>query len=287
MKLKKSELYNYIKEQLKFDCYVGLHGIADSSDLINEYSDLSKVDKARNIIKCGIINKRGVTIGLTVKNFGNLNSLTQEKINYFNNYGFYSPSGDEVIVVVAIPYYFEDSKGRKLFGGYKESSASSEYADNNMPECITDYLFRDNIPSEMVMGYYCYSNNDVEVEYSENPNYYSKLSQVQKDDFIGRWFAPNLSYDVNDSTSIEKIKWASSLLGLAYIHGNNVKTPIINTIAQYERLGLLEKNSNINDKEQYDNNVRKYKTIDNLELKQTLFDVDTQDEYDSSTHKIR
>ena len=233
MKINKNELYEFIQSRLQDECYVGLHGIADKSDLVNQYSILPKMDKAKNILDTGIINGRSTTIGLTVKNFGNLDDKDSDKISKFNSYGFYSPSGEEVIMIVAIPYYFSDSNGRKLFGGYKEYD-SPIYKQNTMPECITDYIFRDNIPPEMILGFYSYKHDDTEVEYVENPNYYSKLAQEQKDDFIVKWFIPTLSYDVNNNDTMANVEIAGSLLGLAFGDGN--VTPVANTATQYRNL---------------------------------------------------
>lgn len=202
MKINKNNLYSFIQSQLKEQCYVGLHGIADVSDLSNQYSNLSKEEKANSILTNGLINARGTTIGLTVRNFGDLNDSNLEKINDFNNYGFYSPSGKETIMVIAIPYFFEDSNGKKLFGGFKEYNSKN----NNNAECITDYLFRNNIPPEMIMGYYSYDKGADTVDYIENPKYYANLSQSEKDVFIRKTFPPQLSYDVNNEETMERIR---------------------------------------------------------------------------------
>lgn len=237
MKILKQNLYEFIRNQVQEDTYIGLHGIADSSDLINQYSHLSKDDKARSIVERGLINGRGTTISLTVRNFGNLNIFDQEKIKLFNNYCFYSPSGYQVIIVVAIPYFFEDSQGRKLFGGYKEYPTPKPYIFNNIPECITDYIFRNKIPPEMILGYYSYHNKDEYVEYKENPYYFSKLFQYQKDEFIQKNLTGSFCYDVNDIEMVEHTKRVCEILGS--IMENN--SPIINTVLQYEKLQTINK----------------------------------------------
>lgn len=222
------ELYHYVKSMLSEDCYVELHGIADSADIANEYSDLSKEGKAQNMIKIGILNKRGVTTQLVARNFGNLNEETEEKILRFENYGFYSPSKEEMVVVVAIPYYFIHSNGMKIFGGYNEYHPQGEALNIEEAGCITDALFSKVIPPEMILGYYSFKETgslDTNVTFVKNPGYYGNLSQEEKDKFIDEHFSISDLYDVNDENRMSKIEsWAFLSKGRTH------------TVEQYKRI---------------------------------------------------
>ena len=230
MTINKNQIYDLIKQLSKNECYIGLHGIADNSDIKNDFSHLSKAEKAQKILELGLKNARGQTISHTVRNFGILENITASDAENINNYSFYSPSGEETIVVVAIPIFFEDSKGRKIFGGYKEEKKVSI----DSAECITDYIFKDNIPSEMILGSYKYSADNQTVEFIENPKYYSHLSQSEKDDFINKYFSKFNVFDINDTEQIEKIiEFAKDWDNMPYLQ---------KTIAQYERGLEMEKN---------------------------------------------
>ncbi len=235
MTISREQVYELIKQLSENECYVGLHGIADKSDLINEFSHLSKNEKAKKILEVGLKNARGQTISHTVRNFGLLENMTIMDIKNINDYGFYSPSGEEAIVVISIPLFFEDSNGMKIFGGYKESKSS----DIDSAECITDYIFKDNIPTEMILGFYTYNRNGNNVEFIENPKYYSKLSQSEKDEFINRYFNKYNAFDVNNDELIERVKeFANDWEHLSYLK---------KTIEQYEH--RLEKQKNNSSKE--------------------------------------
>ena len=232
MILKKQNLYSYIQMQLDDSYFVGLHGIADTADIINEYSNYSKIEKAENIMKIGLLNARGSTINLTVRNFGNLNETSEEKIYSFNNYGFYSPSGKETIIVTAIPYFFTHSNGKNIFGGYIEYIPEEASFYSEKAKCISDYLFKNLIPKELILGYYSYDTNSNVVDYISNPLHYSKISQGERDKFIDEKIPKSFSFDINDANSIEKMKKLSFLL-----------SPLQKTIEQYENLIKLQNES--------------------------------------------
>ena len=92
MRIKKDSLFSYFEDLLGSSFYVGLHGIADDSDLKNEYSNLSKEEKARNIISTGLINSRCMSIKSTCKIFGRLSETYKDNkslILNFNKYKIY------------------------------------------------------------------------------------------------------------------------------------------------------------------------------------------------------
>ena len=204
--ISKDQIFNHIHGLIKEKSYVGLHGIADNSDIKNEYSHLSKQEKAENIMQTGLINARGETISHTLKIFGDLSNHKLDVYDGINNYSFNSPSGEEMIAVVAIPFFFEDSKGRKIYGGKRDYTIYETRAKDDKPQCITDYEFRDKIPSEMVLGYYFYNNNSNEVTFVENPKYYTNLSQGEKDDFINATFREDRCLDVNNPELMQEMK---------------------------------------------------------------------------------
>ena len=233
MTVSKEQVYDLIKQLSEEECYIGLHGIADKADIINEFSNLPKNEKAKKILEIGLKNARGETISHTVRNFGTLENIDSSDIENINGYGFYSPSGEEAIVVVSIPLFFEDSSGRKIFGGYKERGNS----DKERAECITDYIFKDNIPPEMILGYYTYNMNSNNVEFIENPKYYSRLSQSEKDSFINKYFNNFNAFDVNNEATIERIKeFANDWENMPYLK---------KTVEQYEQRLAKKNNYNI------------------------------------------
>ena len=220
-------IYAFVKSLLPEDCYVELHGIADSSDIANEYSGLPKIEKARNMQKIGIINKRGVTTQLTARNFGNLKESTDEKVGRFVNYGFYSPSGEQVIVVIAIPYFFTHSNGMNIFGGFNEYIPQGEGSYEEVAGCISDSVFSKLIPPELILGYYSYSDKDSlydDVTFVKNPRYYSNLSQEEKDKFIDKYYT-SFRYDVNDERHMRGVEFIACTF-----------KPAATTVEQYKTL---------------------------------------------------
>ena len=209
--IKKEELFKYFEEISGENYYFALHGIADNADLKNQYSDMSKEEKAQNMLNIGIINARHRTTALTCKIFGNLSETyirEKDAIIDFNNYSFYSKSGNQLIVVLSIPIVFEESTGKKIWGGwgkYTKPNETQDFGEN--AKCISDYSFSRlgfNIPSEVILGYYSYHDGDSVVEFTENPKHYSKLSQKEKDEFIHKYFQePRIVLDTNNSSNFE------------------------------------------------------------------------------------
>ena len=66
----KDELYYFLSGKLGTSAYVGIHGTATRGDIENEYTHLSKEDKAKNIMNIGLINARGKNSTLICKFFG-------------------------------------------------------------------------------------------------------------------------------------------------------------------------------------------------------------------------
>lgn len=191
MRIRKDNLFSYFENLLGCSFYVGLHGIADDSDLKNEYSSLSKEDKAKNILNTGLINSRCLSIKSTCKIFGRLSETYKDNKNLildFNKYRAYRTEGRQYIVIVAVPIMFLPNDGRMLFGGWMDCNVP--YNDDTSPfECITDKLCMLNIPSEFILGYYSYEDNNDYVEFNFNNDFYSNLSRSKKDEFIEKLYA--------------------------------------------------------------------------------------------------
>jgi len=201
MVIKRDELFKFLEELTGDKCYVGLHYIFDDSDIKNEFSHLSKEEKAINIMKMGLINERRASMKSTCQIFGNLSTTYENNKNEIigtNRFSFTSLNGKNVVVVVAVPIVFEDTKGRKLFGGWMNPGIG--FNDDESPlECITDKLFEKNIPKETILGYYTFDDGDKEIDYISNDKHYLLLSDEEKDRFIQEYFDKNnCSIDINN-----------------------------------------------------------------------------------------
>ena len=224
MIIKKEEIFDYLESITGDKCYVGLHGIADRSDIQNEYSNLSKIEKAENMLKIGIINARGSSMQATVQFFGNLSAQNDVAcVQAINNYSFYSfQSRKEVVMVVAIPIIFNKTDGHAFFGGWIDGK------DTENPErfeSISDYcvFMGDNkknhmeviIPSEFIFGYYTYTKGDEKVEMTLNPRFYYNLSNEEKDTFISNFIPKSCEIDIyqKKSSIVEQI----NIIGRKYL----------------------------------------------------------------------
>ena len=190
MRIKKDSLFSYFENLLGSSYYVGLHGISDDSDIKNEYSSMSKEEKAKSINSIGLINSRCLSIKSTCMIFGRLSETYKNNKNMilsFNKYKAYNSSGKELIVVVAIPIMFMHSDGRMLFGGWMNCNVP--YSDDYSPfECISDKLCAFDIPKEFILGYYSYDENDDYVDFNFNNNFYGNISSIEKDKFIDKFY---------------------------------------------------------------------------------------------------
>ena len=226
MKIKRQELFKYFEERYGNSCYFGLHGISDNPDIKNQYTDMPKMEKARNILKEGLINERQISIKSTCYILGRLSDTYQKdknKILTMNQYKCYLTKKQHVIMIVAVPVSFRHSDGREIFGGWMNSGVPFSDGDS-MFECITDRLFKRRIPKEMILGYYYFENDDKEAELIFNDEYYDRLSQEQKDRFIETTFDHNnLAINLNEENYEEDIiKKCKNQTGIEfeYINGN-------------------------------------------------------------------
>ena len=164
--IKRRELFKYLEERLGNDYYVGLHGISDIPDIQKKYKD---------------------------------------QILGMNEYTCYRTKKEHVIVIVAVPTTFEYSDGRKILGGWMNVNVL--YSDDDSPvECITDKLFREEIPREMILGYYYFENENQDAHFVENDAFYENLDQEQKDKFIEKLFDRNdLAIDLNNAHYMEEL----------------------------------------------------------------------------------
>lgn len=209
MKIKKNELFKYLEELLGNSCYVGLHGISEDPDIKNEFSDMTTVEKAKNIVKEGLRNERKMSIKSTCAIFGRLTETYKENkklILELNGYTAYKTEGQHVIVIVAVPVTFDHSDGRKIFGGWM--NINTPYNDDSSPfECVTDRVFKNGIPQEMILGYYAYNKNESEVDFVFNDEHYLNLSQDARDRFIQETFDANqMAIDINNANYRNRIR---------------------------------------------------------------------------------
>lgn len=137
MKVKKDELYYFLSDNIGTSAYVGIHGTANRGDIENEYMNMSKEEKAQNIMKIGLINKRNSTLTLTCIFYGILPMLTdnadkRDLISILNNSSYangYDDGKHQVMVVIAIPVEFIKSNNTKYFGGWIDIQSSKGSSD--------------------------------------------------------------------------------------------------------------------------------------------------------------
>jgi len=204
-KIDRKKICEYINSLLNDRCYVGLHSIMDIPTTTNGYENLSKSERAISILEKGLLNSRGNALNHTVRFFGDLAVANPEiKDKMSNYYQGINHSRENYVVVVAIPYFFEGPQGQKMFGGYKSYDSESQFRENL--ECISDAIFSERVPSEMILGYYTYDDKEQIVSFVENPRYYSKLSQEEKSQFVTKHFGSYVDrFDVNNPNNVEKM----------------------------------------------------------------------------------
>ena len=283
MKIKRQELFKYLEERYGNNYYFGLHGISDMPDIKNAYTDMPKLEKAKNILKTGLINERQLSIKSTCEIFGRL-SDTYEKnkrvVLNMNKFTCYRTADEHVVVIVAVPIEFKHSDGRNIFGGWMNPLVY--YSDDNSPfECVTDKLFKQRIPKEMILGYYYFNSKDQEAEIILNDGYYDKLSQEQKDIFIEEIFdRNNLAINLNDENFIAEITQKcedQSEEEFEYINGemlirrNRYNVSLINNMIEQSTEFIKERekseNSNSETIESYT-----YEEIENMPIEQIDLD---------------
>lgn len=232
-KIDRKKICEYINSLLNDRCYVGLHSIVDIPTTSSGYENLSKSERAISILEKGLINTRGSALNRTVRFFGDLAVANPEiKDKMSNYYQGINRSGENYVAVVAIPYFFEGPQGQKMFGGYKSYDSESQFRESS--ECISDTIFSERVPSEMILGYYTYDDKEQIVSFVENPRYYSKLTREEKLQFVAKHFGSYVDrFDVNNPETVEKM--------FNYIKGmEQVNGAFNNTISQY--LSLKELN---------------------------------------------
>lgn len=225
-KIDRKKICEYINSLLNDRCYVGLHSIVDVPTTITGYDNLSKSERAISILENGLINTRGGALNRTVRFFGDLAVANPEiKDKMSNYYHGINQSGENYVAVVAIPYFFEGPQGQKMFGGYKSYDSESQFRESS--ECISDTIFSERVPSEMILGYYTYDDKEQIVSFIENPRYYSKLPREEKLQFVTKHFGSYVDrFDVNNPDTIEKM--SKYIQGMRQING-----AFNNTISQY------------------------------------------------------
>jgi len=232
-KIDRKKICEYINSLLNDRCYVGLHSIVDVPTTITGYDNLSKGERAISILENGLLNSRGSSLSRTVRFFGDLSVANSEiKDKMSNYYQGINRSGENYVAVVAIPYFFEGPQGQKMFGGYKNYDSDAQFKEGS--ECISDTIFSEKVPPEMILGYYTYDDKEQIVSFVENPRYYSKLTREEKLQFVAKHFGSYVDrFDVNNPETVEKM--------FNYIKGmEQVNGAFNNTISQY--LSLKELN---------------------------------------------
>jgi len=268
IKVKQDGLAKYLRDLVGDDCSIGLHEIG--LNVIN----LSKEEAAKKIMREGLDNKRGGTTYFTVAYFG-------KKGHEFdiNTYDCYGSIDAKTIVVVAIPEVFEMSNGSTIYGGVFNKRNYKD--DQGHAECVSDYVIKSKIPAEFVLGYYTYDRRSIKPIYKqgtrivynpatgeraieitnaisgyeygdatlyENPKYYSKLSQEEKDSFISSNYQGHNLFDINNEQSLSDFYRFSH----CYFAMDGRDSFVSKTIKQYEQ-SKYYKNKELDDMIKNDN----------------------------------
>ena len=251
IKVKQDGLAKYLRGLVGNDCSIGLHEIG----LNSLYED--REESAKKFMSDGLDNKRGGTTYFTVAYYGR-NGYEFD----INNYSCYGSIDAKTIVVVAIPEAFEMSNGSTVYGGIFNKRKYKD--DQGYAECLTDYVFKSKILAEFVLGYYTYDRRNVKPIYKqgtrttynpatgenaieitntisgyeygdatfyENPKYYSKLSQEEKDSFISSNYKEQNFFNINNEQSISEFY----RFGDFYITMDGEESFVSKTIKQYEQ----------------------------------------------------
>lgn len=249
--LKQNRLASYLRSIVGSNCSIGLHEINDC---------YHKREKAQHIMTSGLKNIRGGTTYFNVSYFGK--SGFDDMINHYNYYGSNSL---KTIIVVAIPEFFVMSDNSICYGGIFNKRYCKD--DEGYPECLTDYTISLKVPPEFILGYYTYDSRDIKPIYKQetrticnpttgeyateivnrcvgyqeadvvfysNPRYYNKLSQMEKDDFIRKYFK-EIFFNIRSVDSIKEIEVLSNFL----ISMDEKQVFLSNTIKQAQSSKLL------------------------------------------------
>lgn len=261
MKILKDELFFFIENLTGDNASVYLHGIADNSDNSTEFDELSKIEKAENICKNGLVISGNRRLAYTALGFGNLSDTYEQAkrhIPNFNEYNYSSPSGEIVTVIVAIPIVFEDSTGRKLYNGWDYCVTDDSSSREKYCESIAYYLQKGRILPEFILGYIVRSVDNNQFEFIENTRYYSKLSQENQDYFISDFF--DKSRTAIDLESTEDLNKQIMHLNLS----NELKLKLCEQIRIYKSSEFLKKQKQrVERRKRYD--IKNPYTINELE----------------------
>ena len=224
-RIKRDNLSSYIKGLIDKGSSVGLHAIGFTKD--------NKTDIASKISTEGLKIYNNLTIYSTVRFFGELYFNDDE----LNHYRYDQTDNKELVIVLAIPEKFVHSSGSIVIGGDVPALSVSE-AKKATNEFIFNYNESDRVfkpvPKEMILGCYTfdkteekktlkskpvqktrynpyteryeyYTSPEYYYEYDlghcdfyENPYYYGRLSQEERDEFITKYFGHKLKLGTTD-----------------------------------------------------------------------------------------
>lgn len=175
MNIRRSQLYDLIKEKCKGEYAVGMHGI----DLghLNRYNHENKSvdDVVEDVFKNGIKVHENRTIHGTVEFFGRIDDKSSESVVRKGTENYLYGNGSQIIVV--IPTVFRTEMGEQLFLGTPNiRSQYSCYMDTQgyQETTLLDLVaLRDGVvPSEFVFGSFNI-NKDGTIDLKLNPNHIS------------------------------------------------------------------------------------------------------------------
>lgn len=187
MRIKREELYEFIKEVLDNEAYsIGLHGISTSRarllyDLSEEMSNEKVSDiAAQSIVKNGLQIYSARSINGTVS-FAGRTDDPDDMESIFNKLSNYFYGNDRDYILVATPIELTSPTGESIFLGktnldseYKHhfSTTGSEVtsiADKMIPE---KSLYDSKVPSRFILGRFKKISED-EIEFELNPEHIS------------------------------------------------------------------------------------------------------------------
>lgn len=181
MEIVMSELARKINKDLNGEYGIGLHSSPD-------ISTCEKIKESGLLLKPQYRTVLGNTVSLGVDNSDSILAMI------LNDYK-YGVATQQCNVIIASPQYISNSQGESLFLGYPPFTLSTT-GNQYQATCIFDEICRgaNSIPPEMIYGYYCndkyYSydgdEENIEVDFTENTQHFSKLSQQEKDEVFER-----------------------------------------------------------------------------------------------------
>lgn len=174
---KREGMFDYINNVMN-NCFfgIGLHNTLTNQDGIN------------SILENGIKLKENETVLSTVSSFGIRDSIDKDYLQ--KAILEYSWRKDEqgTNIIVMVPAMIRHSRGETLFLGFPPYDTSCR-SNNYRQTCVFDEICQEtnsngNIPKEFILGYF--TNNDGEISFTINPNYYLNLSEDELDLFFDK-----------------------------------------------------------------------------------------------------